>query len=137
MKADVANHVAQCDVCQQVKADHQKPTGLLQPLPIPTWKWDEVGMDFVTGLPKTKKANDAIWVITAHFISVKTTYGGAKLAQLYIENVVRLHGVPSRNVSDRGTQFTSKFWKSLHEALGTNLDFSSAYHPQTMDRQKG
>ncbi|WVZ53162.1 hypothetical protein U9M48_004143 [Paspalum notatum var. saurae] len=137
MKADVANHVAQCDVCQQVKADHQKPAGLLQPLPIPTWKWDEVGMDFVTGLPKTKKGNDAIWVIvdrltkTAHFIPVKTTYGGAKLAQLYIENVVRLHGVPSRIVSDRGTQFTSKFWKSLHEALGTNLDFSSAYHPQT------
>ncbi|WVZ70302.1 hypothetical protein U9M48_018978 [Paspalum notatum var. saurae] len=137
MKADVANHVAQCDVCQQVKADHQKPAGLLQPLPIPTWKWDEVGMDFVTGLPKTKKGHDAIWVIvdrltkTAHFIPVKTTYGGAKLAQLYIENVVRLHGVPSRIVSDRGTQFTSKFWKSLHEALGTYLDFSSAYHPQT------
>ncbi|WVZ59022.1 hypothetical protein U9M48_009232 [Paspalum notatum var. saurae] len=137
MKADVANHVAQCDVCQRVKADHQKPAGLLQPLPIPTWKWDEVGMDFVTGLPKTKKGNDAIWVIvdrltkTAHFIPVKTTYGGAKLAQLYIENVVRLHGVPSRIVSDRGTQFISKFWKSLHEALGTNLDFSSVYHPQT------
>ncbi|WVZ54203.1 hypothetical protein U9M48_005040 [Paspalum notatum var. saurae] len=110
MKADVANHVAQCDVCQRIKADHQKPAGLLQPLPIPTWKWDEVGMDFVT---------------------VKTTCGGAKLAQLYIENVVRLHGVPSRIVSDRGTQFTSKFWNSLHEALGTNLDFISAYHPQT------
>ncbi|WVZ89506.1 hypothetical protein U9M48_035899 [Paspalum notatum var. saurae] len=112
MKTDVANHVAQCDVCQQVKADHQKPAGLLQTLPIPTWKWDEVGMDFVTGLPKTKRGNDAIWVIvdrltkTAHFIPVKTTHGGAKLAQLYIEN-------------------------SLHEALGTNLDFSSTYHPQT------
>ncbi|WVZ53286.1 hypothetical protein U9M48_004252 [Paspalum notatum var. saurae] len=94
-------------------------------------------MDFVTSLPKTKKGNDAIWVIvdritkTAHFIPIKTTYGGAKLAQLYIENVVRLHGVPSRIVSNRGIQFTSKFWKSLHEALGTNLDFSSAYHPQT------
>ncbi|WVZ75273.1 LOW QUALITY PROTEIN: hypothetical protein U9M48_023345 [Paspalum notatum var. saurae] len=137
MKTDVANHVAQCDVCQQVKADHQKPAGLLQPPPIPTWKWDEVGMDFVTGLPKTKKGNDAIWVIvdrltkTAHFIPVKTTHGGAKLAQLYIENIVRLHGIPSRIVSDKGTQFTSKFWKSLHKALGTNLDFSSAYHPQT------
>ncbi|WVZ75123.1 LOW QUALITY PROTEIN: hypothetical protein U9M48_023210 [Paspalum notatum var. saurae] len=88
MKADVANHVAQCDVCWRVKVDHQKPAELLQPLPIPTWKWDEVGMDFVTGLPKTKKGNDAIWVIvdrltkTAHFIPVKTTYGGAKLAQL-------------------------------------------------------
>ena len=86
MKMDVTHHVAQCDVCQRVKADHQKSAGLLQPLPIPTWKWDEIGMDFVTGLPKTKKGNDAIWVIvdrltkTAHFIPVKTTYGGAKLA---------------------------------------------------------
>ncbi|WVZ49108.1 hypothetical protein U9M48_000489 [Paspalum notatum var. saurae] len=137
MKADVATHVAQCDVCQWVKDEHQKPAELLQPLPIPTWKWDEIGMDFVTGLPTTKKGNDAIWVIvdrltkTAHFIPVKTTYGGAKLAQLYIENVARLHGVPSRIVSDRGTQFISRFWKSLHEALGTHLDFSSAYHPQT------
>ncbi|WVZ55036.1 hypothetical protein U9M48_005754 [Paspalum notatum var. saurae] len=132
MKTDVANHVAQCDVCQQVKADHQKPAGLLQPLPIPTWKWDEVGMDFVTGLPKTKRGNDAIGLTkTAHFIPVKTTHGRARLAHLYIENVVRLHGIPSRIVSDRGTQFTSNFWKSLHEALGTNLDFCSAYHPQT------
>ncbi|WVZ49934.1 hypothetical protein U9M48_001249 [Paspalum notatum var. saurae] len=118
MKADVTNHVKQCDVCQRVKADHQKPAGLLQPLPIPAWKWDEVGMDFVTGLPNTKKGNDSICVIvdrltkTAHFIPVKTTHGGAKLAQLYIENVVRLHG--GRIVSDRGTQFTSKFWKTYH-----------------------
>ncbi|WVZ83913.1 hypothetical protein U9M48_031008 [Paspalum notatum var. saurae] len=62
---------------------------------------------------------------------VRTTYNGAKLAQLYIENVVKLHGIPSRIVSDRGTQFTSKFWKSLQEAMGTKLDFSTAYHPQT------
>ncbi|WVZ79732.1 hypothetical protein U9M48_027277, partial [Paspalum notatum var. saurae] len=131
MKMDVTHHVAQCD------ADHQKSAGLLQPLPIPTWKWDEIGMDFVTELPKTKKGKDAIWVIvdrltkTAHFIPVKTTYGGAKLTQLYVENVMRLHGAPSRIVSDRGTQFTSRFWRSLQKALGTNLDFSSAYHPQT------
>ncbi|WVZ69492.1 LOW QUALITY PROTEIN: hypothetical protein U9M48_018267 [Paspalum notatum var. saurae] len=137
MKADIARYVARCDVCQRVKAEHQKPAGLLQPLPIPMWKWDEIGMDFVTGLPRTPKGNDAIWVIidrltkTAHFLPVRTTYNGAKLAQLYIENVVKLHGIPSRIVSDRGTQFTSKFWKSLQEAMGTKLDFSTAYHPQT------
>ncbi|WVZ60291.1 hypothetical protein U9M48_010336, partial [Paspalum notatum var. saurae] len=137
MKADIARYVAQCDVCQKVKAEHQKPAGLLQPLPIPVWKWDEIGMDFVTGLPRTPKGNNAIWVIvdrltkTAHFLPVRTTHNGAKLAQLYIENVVKLHGVPSRIVSDRGTQFTSRFWKSLQEALGTKLDFSTAYHPQT------
>ncbi|WVZ92669.1 hypothetical protein U9M48_038715 [Paspalum notatum var. saurae] len=143
MKADIARYVARCDVCQKVKAEHQKPAGLLQPLPIPIWKWDEIGMDFVIGLPRTPKGNDAIWVIidrltkTAHFLPVRTTYNGAKLAQLYIENVVKLHGIPSRIVSDRGTQFTSKFWKSLQEAMGTKLDFSTAYHPRTDGRTKG
>jgi hypothetical protein len=101
------------------------------------WKWDEIGMDFVVGLPKTQKGHDFIWVIVdrltkvAHFLPVRTTYGGEKLAKLYIENIVKLHGVPSRIVSDRGTQFTSRFWKSLHKSMGTKLDFSSAYHPQT------
>jgi hypothetical protein len=93
-------------------------------------------MDFVNGLPKTQKGNDSIWVIVdcltkvAHFIHVHTKYSGDKLAQLYVDNIVKLHGVPSKIVSDRGTQFTSKFWKRLHEAMGTKLDFSSAYHPQ-------
>ena len=94
-------------------------------------------MDFVVGLPKTQKGYDSIWVIVdrltkvAHFLPVRTNYGGEKLAQLYVDNIVKLHGVPSRIVSDRGTQFTSKFWKSLHKAMGTKLDFSSSYHPQT------
>ena len=99
--------------------------------------WDEIGMDFVVGLPRTQKGHDSIWVIVdrltkaAHFIPVRTNYGGEKLAKLYVENIVKLHGVPSRIVSKRGTQFTSRFWKSLHKAMGTKLDFSSAYHPQT------
>jgi hypothetical protein len=94
-------------------------------------------MDFVVGLPKTRKGNDSIWVIVdrltkvAHYLPVRTNYGGEKLAQLYVDNIVKLHGVPSRIVSDRGTQFTSRFWKSLHKTMGTKLDFSSAYHPQT------
>ena len=135
MKADIAQFVAHCDICQRVKAEHQKPAGLLQPLPIPVWKWDEIGMDFVVGLPRTQKENDSIWVIVnrltkvAHYLSVRTNYGGEKLARLYIDHIVKLHGVPSRIVSE--TQFTSKFWRSLHKAMGTKLDFSSAYHPQT------
>ena len=142
MKADVVRFVAQCDVCQRVKAEHQKPAGLPQPLPIPVWKWEEIGMDFVNGLPKTLKGNDSISVIVdrltkvAHFIPVRTKYSGDKLAQLYVDNIVKLHSVPSRIVSDRGTQFFSKFWKSLHEAMGTKLDFSSAYHPQTDGQTK-
>jgi ribonuclease HI len=137
MKVDIADYVARCDVCQRVKAEHQRPAGLLQPLHIPTWKWDEIGMDFIVGLPRTQNGNDSIWVIVdrltkvAHFIPVKAKYRGDKLARLYIDNILQLHGVPSQIVSDRGTQFTARFWKSLHTTLGTRLDYSSAYHPQT------
>ncbi|WVZ77009.1 hypothetical protein U9M48_024914 [Paspalum notatum var. saurae] len=137
MKREVAEYVALCDVCQRVKAEHQKPAGLLQPLKIPEWKWEEIGMDFIVGLPRTQSGFDSIWVVVdrltkvAHFIPVKTTYSGAKLAELYMSRIVCLHGVPKKIVSDRGTQFTSHFWKRLHESMGTKLNFSSAYHPQT------
>jgi transposase InsO family protein len=67
----------------------------------------------------------------AHFIPVRTTYTGAKLAELYMTRIVCLHGVPKKIVSDRGTQFTSRFWEKLHESMDTKLNFSSAYHPQT------
>ena len=94
-------------------------------------------MDFVVGLPKTMGKCDSIWVIikrltkSAHFIPVKVTYNAEKLARLYISEVVRLHGVPLSIISDRGTQFTSKFWRTLHVELGTRLDLSTAFHPQT------
>jgi hypothetical protein len=116
---------------------HQKPVGLLQPLPIPEWKWDNVGMDFITGLPRTKFGYDSIWVVVdrltkvPHFIPVKTTYTSARLAKIYMSQIVCLHGVPKSIVSDRGTQFTSHFWCQLHESLGTRLEFSIAFHPQT------
>jgi hypothetical protein len=137
MKKEIAQHVARCDTCQQTKAEHQRPAGLLQPLPLPKWKWEEIDMDFGIGLPRTQKGNDSIWVVidrhtmVAHFILVKTTFGGATLAQTYLKEIVRLHGIPRRIVSDRGTQFTSKFWLSLQQAMGTKLDFSTAYHPQS------
>jgi len=137
LKRDVAEYVALCDTCQRVKAEHQRPTGLLQPIKIPKWKWEEVGMDFIVGLPRTQKGYDSIWVIVdrltkvAHFILVKTKYSGPKLDELYMERIVFLHGVPKKIVSDRGTQFTSHFWQKVHESLGTKLNFSTAYHPQT------
>jgi hypothetical protein len=115
MKRDVAEYVTLCDTCQRVKAEHQRPAGLLQPLKIPEWKWEEIGMDFIVGLPRTQAGYDSIWVIVdrlikaAHFIPVKTTYSGAKLAELYISRIVCLHGVPKKIVLDRGSQFTSKF----------------------------
>nr|ABA96052.1 retrotransposon protein, putative, Ty3-gypsy subclass [Oryza sativa Japonica Group] len=121
----------------RVKAEHQKPAGLLQPLKIPEWKWEEIGMDFITGLPRTSSGHDSIWVIVdrltkvAHFIPVRTTYSGSRLAELYMTSIVCLHGVPKKIVSDRGSQFTSKFWKKLQEEMGSKLNFSTAYHPQT------
>jgi hypothetical protein len=115
---------------------------LLQPLKIPEWKWDEIGMDFIVGLPRTQAGYDSIWVIVdrltkvAHFIPVKTTYSGAKLAELYMSRIVCLHGVPKKIMSDIGSQFTSKFWEKLHESMDTKLNFSSAYHPQTDGQTK-
>ncbi|WVZ95373.1 hypothetical protein U9M48_041145 [Paspalum notatum var. saurae] len=137
MKRDIAAFVAQCDTCNRIKAEKQRPAGLLKPLDIPMWKWEKITMDFIVGLPRTPKGNDSIWVIvdrltkSAHFIPVKATHNAPRLAELYIQNVLRLHGVPISIVSDRGPQFTARFWKSLHEALGTKLDYSTAYHPQT------
>ena len=137
MKREIGSYIAKCDICQRVKAGHQRPAGLLQPLQIPEWKWDSVGMDFITGLPTSSRGNDSIWVIVdrlskvAHFLPVKTTYQSSKLAELYIARIVSLHGVPKIIVSDRGTQFTSRFWKKVQEGLGTRLDFSTVYHPQT------
>src|SRR5438045_3552669 len=128
MKKDIAEYVTCCDICQRVKVEHQRLAGLLQPLPIPVWKWDEISMDFIVGLPRTQRENDSIWVIVdrltkvAHFIPVKTIYRKDKYAQLYVDQILRLHGVPSSIMSYRGPQFTARFWKSLHALLETKLD---------------
>ncbi|KAL5539075.1 hypothetical protein UlMin_044227 [Ulmus minor] len=119
MKKEVAEYVAKCLTCQKVKAEHQRPGGELQPLEIPEWKWDQITMDFVVGLPKTTKGHDAIWVVvdrltkSAHFISIKTTFSLEQLANLYVQEIVRLHGVPKSIVSDRDARFTSKFLRSV------------------------
>ena len=137
MKREIARFVAECDVCRRVKAEHQRPAGLLQPLPVPEWKWDSIGMDFIVGLPRTPSGKDSIWVIidrltkVAHFLPVHTTFKVGRLADLYVSRVVSLHGVPKTIISDRGSAFTSQFWHSLQEAMGTRLSFSTAYHPQT------
>ncbi|KAL0549424.1 hypothetical protein IC582_013906 [Cucumis melo] len=137
MKREVAEFVSRCLVCQQVKAPRQKPAGLLQPLSIPEWKWENVSMDFITGLPRTLRGFTVIWVVvdrltkSAHFVPGKSTYTASKWAQLYMSEIVRLHGVPVSIVSDRDARFTSKFWKGLQTAMGTRLDFSTVFHPQT------
>jgi hypothetical protein len=119
MKRAIAKYVALCDNCQRVKAECQRSAGLLQPLKIPEWKWEEISMDLIVGLPKTQSGYDSIWVIVdhlskvVHFIQLKTIYKGSKLAELYIARIVCLHGVPEKILSDRGAQFTSKFWEKL------------------------
>ncbi|KAL4032651.1 hypothetical protein IC575_005732 [Cucumis melo] len=105
MKREVAEFVSRCLVCQQVKAPRQKPAGLLQPLSIPKWKWENVSMDFITGLPRTLRGFTVIWVVvdrltkSAHFVPGKSTYTASKWAQLYMSEIVRLHGVPVSIVS--------------------------------------
>jgi hypothetical protein len=100
------------------------------------WKWEEIAMHFIVGLPRTQTGYDSIWLIVdrltkvGHFVPIKTTYSGQQLAELYMSRVVCFHRVPKKIVSDRGTQFTSKFWERFHETLDTKLHFSSAYHPQ-------
>ncbi|KAK5773241.1 hypothetical protein PVK06_049546 [Gossypium arboreum] len=137
LKREVTEFVGKCLTCQQVKAEHQFPSGLLQPVKIPLWKWERVTMDFVSGLPLTPTKKDSVWVVvdrltkSAHFIPVRTDYSLQKLARLYVAEIVRLHGVPVSIISDRDPRFTSRFWKKLQEALGTRLDFSTAFHPQT------
>ncbi|GKV06387.1 hypothetical protein SLEP1_g18287 [Rubroshorea leprosula] len=137
MKREIARFVSQCLTCQKVKAEHQRLPGKLQLLPIPQWKWENITMDFVTGLPRTLKGNDSIWVIvdrltkSAHFLPYRTGTSIEKLASMYMEEVVKLHGVPVSIVSDRDTRFLSHFWTSLQQALGTQLNFSTAFHPQT------
>jgi hypothetical protein len=115
MRRDIAHYVACCDTYSRVKIEHQKPAGLLKPLAIPVWKWEDISMDFVVGLPRTPKGNDSVWVIVdcltkvAHFVPVKTQHRTERLAELYVEHILRLHGAPKSIVSDRGPQFVAKF----------------------------
>jgi hypothetical protein len=137
MKRDVAEYVALCDTCQRVKAEDQRSIGLLEPLQVPEFMWEEIAMDFIVGLPRNQSGYDSIWVtmdrltMVAQFIPVKTTYSGPQLAELYMSMIVCLYGVLKKIVSDRGTQFTLKFWERLHETLDTQLCFSSTYYPKT------
>nr|GFA60890.1 putative reverse transcriptase domain-containing protein [Tanacetum cinerariifolium] len=142
MKADITTYVSQCLTCAKVKAEHLKPSGLLQQPKIPEWKWENVTMDFVTGLPRTPSGHDSIWVIvdrltkSAYFLPKKKTDNIKKLAELYLKEIVCKHGVPVSVISDRDSLFTSRFWVSLQKALGTQLDLSIAYHLETDGQSK-
>ena len=120
-----------------MKIEHQRPGGPLQSLEVPHMKWKIVTMDFVTGLPKSSKGNTAIWVVvdrltkTAHFVPYKSEITLDEMARLYSKKIIRLHGVPQIIISDRDSRLTSHFWKSFQKALGSELRFSTTFHPQT------
>nr|GEY52367.1 putative reverse transcriptase domain-containing protein [Tanacetum cinerariifolium] len=137
MKKDIYVYVSRCLTCLKVKAKHQRPSGLLQKPEIPKWKWERIAMDFVTKLPRTSSGHDTIWVIvdrltkSAHFLPMREDYKMDRLARLYLNEIIARHGVPISIISDRDTRFISRFWQSMQKALGTKLDISTTYHPQT------
>nr|GFC45210.1 retrotransposon protein, putative, Ty3-gypsy subclass [Tanacetum cinerariifolium] len=132
MKRDVATFVSKCLICQQVKIEYQQASGLLQQLDILVWKWDEISMDFVTGLPQTQRRHDAIWVVvdrltkSAHFLPIRKDYPVSRLAKIFQQEIVRLHGTPSAIVSDRDPRFTFRFWKGPEMIEVTNAKVAVA-----------
>jgi len=123
MKKDVVDYIVKCMECQKVKVEHRHPAGLLQPLPIPKWEWEIVTIDFITKLPKKSRQHDSIMVVVdkftkaTHFIPIKMTHKETKIAEIYMKEISRLHGVPKEIVSDRDPKFTSNFWKILFKGF--------------------
>nr|GFA49163.1 reverse transcriptase domain-containing protein [Tanacetum cinerariifolium] len=142
MKAIIVEYVGKCLTCSRVKAECQKPSGLLIQLEIPTWKWERITMYFVAKLPKTSNGHDTIWVIVdrltklAHFIPTRETDSMETLTRLYIKEIVSWHEVPISIISDRDSHFTSRFCRSMQSALGTQLDMSTAYLPETDEQSE-
>ncbi|GKD68971.1 putative reverse transcriptase domain-containing protein [Tanacetum coccineum] len=139
MKADIATYVSKCLTCAKVKAEHQRPSGLLVQPEIPQWKWDNIIMDFVTKLHKSSQGYDTIWVIvdrltkSAIFVPMRETDPMENLARMYLKEVVMRHGIPVSTICDRDPKFTSNFWRLLQKALGTSLDmiefsYNNSYH---------
>lgn len=136
MNKDVGHYIRRCLQCHQAKSQ-SSPHGLYLPLPVPVAPWEDVSIDFITGLPRTRQHKDSIMVVVdrfskmAHFVACHTTYDAVKIATLYFKEIVRLHGIPKTMVSDRDAKFLSHFWLTLWRKLGTKLKFSTASHPQT------
>jgi hypothetical protein len=136
MKQDVESFVKNCSVCQQSKHSNTHPMGLLQPLPIPEGAWRDLTMDFIEGLPKSQGFSVILVLVDrltkyAHFMPVKHPYTATTIAQIFMDTVVKLHGLPSSIVTDRDTVFLSHFWRQLFQLYKVNLKLTTAYHPQS------
>jgi hypothetical protein len=137
MKRDVVHFITKFLECQQVKVDHHHPACLLKPHDIPMSKWEVISMDFVVGLSLTSHRHNAIIVIVdkltkiSHFIPVRDTYNVTDVVGVFVREVICLHGILKKIISDRDPKFTSRFWTSLQSVLGTQLNLSTTYHPET------
>lgn len=136
MQRRVRDFVRACDVCQRQKYAATSPGGLLQPLPIPNAIWEDLSIDFITGLPKSRGFEAVLVVVDrlskySHFLLLKHPYTAKSVAELFVREVVRLHGIPMSIISDRDPIFVSHFWSELFKLQGTQLNMSSAYHPET------
>ena len=137
MQRDVENHCKACEVCQRNKARRQKPMGELQPLPVPSQPWTDWSMDFIFGLPTTKRGHTGVLVVcdrfskASHVIPCNDNITAAGTVQLLMDNCIKHHGLPRSIVSDRDPRFMSKFWRAIFQKFGTKLQPSTAFHPQT------
>ena len=136
MDQDTREFVAACTTCARSKASHRAPSGLLHPLPIPGRPWSHIAMDFVTGLPASRGNTVILTIVdrfskSVHFVALSKLPTALMTAELLVDHVVRLHGIPSDIVSDRGPQFVSRVWKAFCKAMGATASLSSGYHPQT------
>ena len=142
MKKDIVEYVSKCLTYQQAKAEHQVLSDLFNLIPIPQWKWDNITMDFVSDFPLTQRKINSVYVIvdrltkSAHFLQVQLEYSMDRLAELYVNEIVQLHWIPLSIVSDLDPRFMSRFWKELRSAVGTQLNFSTDFHPQTDDQSE-
>ncbi|GJU22836.1 putative reverse transcriptase domain-containing protein [Tanacetum coccineum] len=136
MKRDIGTYVIECLTCAKVKVEHQRHSVLLQQPEIPEWKWENITMDFITKLPRTRSGHYTIWVVVDRltkstlFLAIREDDSMEKMARLYSNEIVTRYGVHVSIISDRGAWFTSRLWQTFQKALGTRLDMSTAYHPQ-------
>jgi hypothetical protein len=142
MKNDIVDYISRCMECQRVKDKHRDRMCFLHSLPIPGKKWEVVTIDFITKSPRTIRQHDSTMVVVdkltkaSHFFLVKMTHATTNIAEIYMREISRMHEIPKAIVSDRDTKFTSNFWRESFKGFGTNMNFSTTYHPQSNGKTK-